>query len=259
MVFALIVALVALTGYIYCHSQENERKKLAWHAKQGGLYYRYAAAGLLFSVLGYLIFFTIYKYAPQFVGTIAHFLLQPFYDALPENHSAIDLMLGTALTSIGVSYVFGKLGSMRAAKHKNKLVYKEIRKTEDSFSHLLLVAIENRLTVLVNLDDNDVYVGYPLEFYTPYIEHSWIQILPVMSGYRDRYTKELNLTEDYQGRRHEYVKNKLHELKEKGSCARLDDFSLTIKMDRIQSITLFHIPAYVERIMGKNSGDRERV
>jgi hypothetical protein len=240
-----------LTGYVYCHAHSVEKKKLVWHSKRGGLYYRYAAFGLLFAILGYFIYLVVFYLRPEFLIFAARYLSDPINNALPGSWPTIHAIIGITASSLLVSYIAGKLASWRAQKNHSKAIYQEIDDSEDSFSRVLLVAMENRLTVIVNLDGNKVYVGYPVEFYSPYLEHSWLQILPVMSGYRREATKELVLTTDYAENVHKHIRDRIEAFRNTPLSPRLDDFALTISIDRIHSFGIFDVPFYVSEVLGE--------
>lgn len=253
MIYAVLLALVALTGYIYCHSNKQQAKKLAWHAKHGGLYYRYAAYGFLATIVGYFVFLLTYTFRPDRVVVIGQWLASPIEASMPGSGPTVHLILGTTITSTAIAFFSGKVANWRAKRNRSKAIYKEITETEDSFSRVMLLAMDHRQTVMVTLDDNKVYIGYPVEFYSPYLDHSWVQILPVMSGYRTPKRKELKLTTDYTLSLHEFYERKIDKLLEdslkKGYFEpRLDDFAQTIKLDRIQSFTIFDLSHYVDTV-----------
>ena len=251
MSYAVLLVVVAITGYVYCHAHSGEQKKLEWHAKRGGLYYRYAAFGVLFSIFGYFLYLIVYSSRPSFLVDAARFFLAPIDSVFPGNWKKIHFFFGISASSIFLSYVSGKLRIFSRAANANSLIYKEIQHSEDSFSRLLLVAMENRLTVLINLEGGKAYVGHPLEFYSPYFDHGWLQILPVMSGYRDKDTQKLILNTEYSKSIQGYIKERLIMTSKRAFKPRIDDFSLTIKVDKIVSLTIFDIPLYVNEVLGQ--------
>lgn len=255
MIYALLLALIALTGYVYCHVHEDEKKRLAWHAKQGGLYYRYAAFGLCFTIFGYLAYLCVYALRPSLLVEFARLIAEPLNNAMPGSWPKIHLILGTTISSVFFSAAIGKVAFKFSSRDRMGLIYKEIKKTEDSFSRVLLIAMNNRMTILVNLDGNKVYVGHPVEFYSPYVEHSWLQLVPVMSGHRKEDTKELILDTDYQKSINEFVGRKIKRLQGNKYPPRLDDFALTINMNRIQSFTIFDIPLYVDKVIANKKSN----
>lgn len=257
--YAVLLALVAVSGYVYCNAHHREYKKLVWHSKRGGLYYRYAAYGLLFTILGYFAYLDVYNFRPAWLVSLVRFLIKPIInEAIPVNWKEFQLIFGTTLFSIFFSFFLGKIFSIFYRNDNDGVIEKELKESDDSFSRMLLIAMRNRLTVLINLDGSKVYVGYPLEFYSPYREHSWLQILPVMSGYRKEFNKELVLETDYEKTIHGFIKKKLNALRNTRLPPRIDDFALTINMDRIQSITIFDIPLYVEKVLGQRKGSKTR-
>ncbi len=137
----------------------------------------------------------------------------------------------------------------RLKGNESKYFYKEIEETGDSFSHVMLVAMENRLSVMVTLDSGKVYIGKILQFYTPYKDHDWIQVLPLLSGYRKDNSKELVITTDYNRDILESFSQMEEEYANSSYPPKVGDFSQLIKRETVVSISIINVKNYIDRMI----------
>lgn len=78
---------------------------------------------------------------------------------------------------------------------------------EDDLDWLMFRAMDEHKTVIVSLDSRKTYIGFISDGLEPEKERSFITIIPLYSGYRDRETLNLCLENNYDG-----VRQRLQEL-----------------------------------------------
>ncbi len=90
MPYAVFIIAITAIGYFYCAWNRKEKKKLAWHAKHGGLYYRYLVVGFIFSVLGYLLYAFFYwaGKGQGFRESSLYAFIEPFSQAVGSQMSS---------------------------------------------------------------------------------------------------------------------------------------------------------------------------
>lgn len=251
MAFALILALIVIVGYSYFHWNDEEAGKLAWHGKNGGLYYRYALYGVGISLSGLVLFELCYPYVSGYIpNAIKTKVLSSLLDVFPspESRKSLKLIIGTLITSLAVArvlawFVPNMMKKLGVTERQDK---KDIEQHGSALLKVLVAAMKNDLTVKITLDDDKVYIGYPIEFDRPHKETDWLSIQPLVSGYRDE-KKGLVLTTDYLKSIIPHneccVKNRAD-----ASSLIIEDFACVVSVKSIVSCTLFDLTLYTKQV-----------
>ena len=116
---------------------------------------------------------------------------------------------------------------------------------KDDLEKLLLRAADEEVPLCVTMDDRKVYVGYVVEGFDPALGRKSILILPLISGYRDEDTLEVNFTTFYTylyGARE--AMDRTAPLPAPLDYLTAEDFIIVLPVDRIASYRLFDVAAY---------------
>ena len=106
-----------------------------------------------------------------------------------------------------------------------------IFKDGNALEILLSKAINEQQDVAVTLLNHKVYIGIVANLYSITEQENFIEIIPLISGYRDPLTKKLNLTTSY-----------LDVLL--SGHLEIDDFAIVIPTTQILSANIFDIKLY---------------
>lgn len=238
-----LVLLTLVLGFKYAEAVPYEKVKLkrsdGWEAyvylAKHGINFLIAAVIIVTAAL--LIFFSV------------EYLLQ-----LKDKTLYLDITYKNINFSKFNTNNFGVLGAIvlisfficsRMALLKKSKDWRTELKKEDSILSLLIEAVDKLETVKISLKSRKVYIGLiePDQFEISDLEN--IVIIPYMSGYRDKDKLRLEFDCNYIV---VYVKNGL--LPEQGlditHMKNLNSFRLAIRMDEIESISLFD-PTYYEQ------------
>lgn len=98
-----------------------------------------------------------------------------------------------------VLFVFVLLASNWRCKKRgySKVISKAIRKHGSALEQLLLQSLEEGVFLQITLKNEKVYVGFCETIIPPSKNTTYIKITPLISGYRDKDTKEVIYTTDY--------------------------------------------------------------
>jgi hypothetical protein len=107
----------------------------------------------------------------------------------------------------------------------------------NDLERLMMRSALKGMPILLTLDNGKVYVGFSIRLPNPELERADVRILPLLSGYRDSATHDLNLTTNY-----DFV-YKLEQIPQLSHLA-TGDFEVVIPVDRICSSHLFDLVAY---------------
>ena len=256
MIFALILALVVLTGWAFCHAHDGIKQKLRWHSNRGGLYQLYSFHGAWLFVAGYMAYRLFYEFYPNLVVGWADWVATPF-EAYPDRTLNLAYaIVGSAGLGGILAVVLGKLSYLANvliwSRHRYpvKELLKEVKKTRDNFTHTLLMAFANRELVMITLDSEKTYIGYPARYHSPYSALPWLAIIPVASGYRQAATKELRLTTDYFKTILPDVLEGLNRQDRSQSQLKmtLSDYAVQLRTEKINSLTLFDLEKHLQAI-----------
>lgn len=114
---------------------------------------------------------------------------------------------------------------------KERAKWWAIKATDNGFLRLAQTALRREMPISLTLKTRKVYIGYVVQTPNLRLAEQYIHVLPLVSGYREPTTLALKLTADYAK---VYATGK----------ANVDDFSITIPLDSIDSANLFDPNAY---------------
>ncbi|NVJ61557.1 MAG: hypothetical protein HWE27_14270 [Gammaproteobacteria bacterium] len=107
------------------------------------------------------------------------------------------------------------------------------------FQYLLFEAATTTTPVIFTLDSNKVYVGLVVTSPEPGDENDFTRILPLMSGYREPITREVNFTTNYESIYKEVLGNE-SEL----NYLEINKFEVLFPNARIVSVHMFDLKVY---------------
>ena len=116
---------------------------------------------------------------------------------------------------------------------KNSIVDKS-----DPLEMLLLEALITEKSISITLQNHKVYVGIITKLFNPITPLKYINILPILSGYRDPTTKKLYLPLNYQNVYSKIIKDK--------ATISIEDFQIIISVSEIISVNVFDWDIYKE-------------
>jgi len=113
-------------------------------------------------------------------------------------------------------------------------------------------AFDEGKPLLVSLKSGKVYLCHPLEGTHPNIDHTYIPVIPLRSGGRNKDTQEITFTTDYEP--------VYESLRASGKEEMIDDFELILPTSEILSATIFDPETYKttfskEQAGGSSQGD----
>lgn len=237
----LLFALPLVGGLIFCSGWNFTRWRVA-REEGHRLYFRAVLFGaLIFAFIAWIRPY-VESLSPQFSEAVklAKQLVEPMAKDKSSAPAVADLAITCFLAMLAgsplawlLNLVFWRSYWLRRAIQKDDL---------ESF---LLDAAEREISIVVTMDDRKVYVGYVVEGFDPAVGRKCIELLPLMSGYRDQEKHKINFTTFYTqlygqgGDRTAPLPAPLEHLK-------AEDFITLLPADRIVSYRLFDALAYSE-------------
>jgi len=224
-----LLLLPLLAGYCALHISHFFRFRAQ---KQDGnrLLFESALAGIPLLILGRL---TTYWLAFQPWGKLAAKDLAAMIDA-----PYIGTCMASILYGIALPLIFNAFTSKERAK------WWAIKATDNGFLRLAQTALRREMPISLTLKTRKVYIGYVVQTPNLKLAEQYIHLLPLVSGYREPTTLALKLTADYA------------KVYATGSV-NVDDFSITIPLDSIDSANLFDPSAYELFLEPASAGDQD--
>lgn len=227
----LLILLVLVLGYTYAQLVQYEKFRLkqsqGWEAyvylAKHGLYFLFLAVLL---VVGALFLFFVIEYILSLYNLTLY--LDIAYKDISfseKNPTVILIILAIVLVSFRVSYTMAWV-NIRSNE------YLDIVKKEDGILNIAIRSMVENKTVKISLKSRKVYVGFIKGEYLNGTDLDNIVILPMLSGYRDKDKLRVSFDCNYMT---VYLENNI---------TNLDDFRLVIKMDEVESISLFDVSYY---------------
>lgn len=246
---ALFIIIVLVSGFIYSSRHLPSRYKMA---KSDGwyLYFQVARRGTEITIFSAFLCFIIDM--SDAVGYILKNVFGLLYDKnfsdIPFSHNNVK-MLSWGLVTILLSYVLAWVKSRKYEKSQSdrfNLLLDIVRENPLEYfiidASLSFVNIdEDSKVVSITLSSGKVYIGYCLggnNVTQGNLEH--IEIIPIRSGYREKETNNLVVTNNYEDY---FLENN----------SAIDEFLIVIPTSEIISYQYFDLPAY-EAIQSAPSG-----
>ncbi|MDQ5989799.1 Uncharacterised protein [Acinetobacter baumannii] len=263
----LILAIALISGYVYVINAVSERYKFkrseGWDA-----YFYIAVWGVFFTVIAWILCSLLsvldvlritynYLLSKQIIdietinrvfplsqiskpaepsNALADLRQQSYYMKLADLKFAL-----FGVVSILLSWITGKIVKWYVNKNVKRRIDALVKVVHnDPFESLLIEADVRRFPVIITLSSRKIYVGLVS---CPQFEHGrieYIEILPLLSGYRDKDELTVKITTNY--RKHYSESGILSGLGE--SQLSLDDFRTLIPKSDIEGISFFDTTAY---------------
>lgn len=179
-------------------------------------------AGIFIMIASWIITWIVSGYFPVFVEAVRkYYPVQAAY-------------FGTCIGSFLIAILFTELSNFVVSKDKR--VSNAIRKIGNEFERLCESCYRDSDMIQLSLKNDKCYVGWIKSLPIP-THSSHIAILPVLSGYRTKETKELKFTTQYLDVYASYV--------QEGSVWDIKDLTTqVIKIDEIISANKFDVDMY---------------
>ncbi|EOZ1400618.1 hypothetical protein [Enterobacter hormaechei] len=242
----LQIAVILMCGYIYVTNSLSDRYKFkrssGWDA-----YFFVAVWGIVFVVIAWLgcslmSFLGFFRWLSNAVGITPQKIARMF--PVTNGDSSInfrDLKLFVwAFTSITMATLAGFAKRWWLTKPDRHIsVLAKITST-NALEAMLMEASVSQFPVLVSLKSKKVYVGIVS---CPAFEHGdyeVVELLPLLSGYRDKDTLQVRFTSNYQSH---YIRQGIGIV---GTMSRLtlDDFRTLLPKREIDNVSFFDIETY---------------
>lgn len=189
------------------------------------VFFRAVIAGVILAFLAYTSIFLLNPRIPEVSIIWKSFMPIPY-----SGMAMLTILLGWVLPIVG-NLFYGKEKAARWAARQNG----------DLIELLIAESIEYQRLIELSLKSGKSYIGFALESGITSQDESDISLIPMVSGYRNQDTQELEITTNYAPVVQESLKEALDLVYE--------DFRVVIPMPEIVSARLFHPEAY-ERFEG---------
>ena len=235
----VFIAIALVSGFIFTNfhlpARYRQKRSTGWES-----YFHVASWGCFFSIIAGAICLIADYY--NIVSTI----LNEYHQTIVELDNAFTLsvldfkLASVEIVTLFLSLFFG-LSSKFIFMYFKQLKMKTIAKIadKDRLEALLLEATIRQFPIALNLKSKKVYVGLCLAEPTVDSGVKFIEILPLLSGYRDSDTLELKLISNYY---EHYSKNGILDSSHETLC--LDDFRTVVSKSELDSVSLFDIDTY---------------
>jgi hypothetical protein len=235
---ALVLALIG--GFRFVETWRRQRFALA-REEGHRLYFAAAYAGAVLFTVSALLLLILHLFAQSFalaqqveakVVDVTALLLK---DQKPN--AAAALIIAASILSLILGGPFAQLLNL-AGRHKDETSAEaDARVLADALQYdalelMLIEATQSTQQVMVTLTTGKVYVGFVLGTADPKKDRKVIELLPLMSGYRDEKQK-VTFTTFYD----ELIR---------GESVDEDDLRLVVMLDKVQSLSYFDSETYAK-------------
>ncbi|AHG18458.1 hypothetical protein Z042_01505 [Chania multitudinisentens RB-25] len=243
----LIITVILVCGFWYT---ENHYPSRIHHARTNGWtsYFYVAMHGCRFIVLGFLLAvalsFTVWILGSVICNIVNLFSKEPYdwgFGSWFMNEKVMELPLlavASLCLSCLIAYAQGDAEKKKMEDEDERQSAYRIMAASDSIESLLVQAIDEKMLIFVTLKSRKVYVGYVV---APRIElHNTrhLEIIPFISGYRDkntlRFVEQHRYSDLYLSRGIDLESKPLN----------LQHFRHVFPMDQIEAISLFDAETY---------------
>lgn len=220
--------LLPLLGGYWFTIHWNRTRYLATRLSRERLLFLAATFGLILLASSYLITRILIHTHPEWALV--------WKDEVPWPFS------GTAFGSLVLGFAAPFALNLWFDKDKENVL--AIQKYGDSLELFFCSATNYQQLVMITTDSGKVYVGYSKKIPPLHTSDSYIQIMPVQSGYRDKDTHKVELTTNY-SEVYQAIIVKFRANTQRIPENILDDFIKVIPIASIKSVGLFDPDAYV--------------
>ena len=240
----LLVLILLVSGYLFCINVHT----LRWRTLRSNGYHTFlisASWGIMVIALTYITRLLLNLTTPQFsIVQQILWLGTPNIDFSIQTIVLLELTFGSIIFATMIPWMTYKL-SGKFGYDRHRLFQGAFISAQGGpeYSSLLLSSMETGVPVFLTMSDRKVFVGYPIEFKPE--DYSELQILPVLSGYRDQITLGFNITVNYA----DVLKTATSE----SSNVAPEDFTVTVPIREICHAHMFDIEHYGKFIDRKES------
>lgn len=121
---------------------------------------------------------------------------------------------------------------------KEEQGWKESFKNQDAILHVILEAAETQTPLRISLKSRKVYIGLVESEQFERVDLDNVVIIPYLSGHRDKDTLQIVLDHNY------FSVYKKNNILEAANFKRLSKFRVVIRLDEVESLSLFDVSYY---------------
>lgn len=239
----ILVLCILVLGYYHIERVPLEKAKL----KRGNNWEAYvilAKHGLFYLILGLYAFLSLFILL-LFIIFLGSSIIQLLGFDVSIRKSigfflrAIDNPVLMPWVLLSLSMFGGIISSKHFVEtyHLNKL---SSLKNQDGFLNIVLEAMEKSIPIKVSLKSKKVYVGAVYNEQFEQMDFDNLVIVPYLSGYRNKDTLKITFDCNYSDIYNKYGLSGLQEIDEIQSDYQFSDFRLNIRVNEIESISLFY-------------------
>ncbi|HFS8191264.1 hypothetical protein IT786_18695 [Enterobacter hormaechei] len=243
----LLVVVILISGYVYVIRSLSDRyqfkRSTGWDA-----YFLVAAWGTFFVTLSWAIcsFLSITGFlrwgvngAIEFFGADSNVISRVFPLSAEDATRFRDLKFALCgLMSLAMAYTVGGLKKLWL-KNANRRIDALVKAVGDNaLENMLMEASATQMPIIATLKSRKFYVGF---VFCPAFEHGtfdYLELLPLLSGYRDKDKLTITITTKYN---EHYEKSGILNGK---SDLELSDFRVLIPKAEIENISFFDFDTY---------------
>lgn len=243
----ILLVVILISGYVYVNRSLSDRyqfkRSTGWDA-----YFFVAAWGTLFVTISWglcsLLSITgILRWSVNFLLDLSGLsgnAMERFFPLSNEEASRFrDLKFALCgILSLLMAYVVGGL-KQRWYKNSNRRIDALVKAVGDNaLENMLMEASATQKAIITTLQSRKFYVGL---VYCPAFEHGtfdYLEMLPLLSGYRDKDDLTINVTTNY----HEHYDKS--GIVEGASDLALSDFRVVVPKAEIESVSFFDLDTY---------------
>ncbi len=243
----ILLVVILISGYIYVNRSLSDRyqfkRSTGWDA-----YFFVAAWGTLFvtiswaicsvlSIVGFLRWSV--NGATDLFGLDANIVNRVFPLSGEDSSRLRDLKFALCgLLSLSMAYGVGSLKKLWF-KNENRRIDALVKAVGDNaLENLLMEASATQIPIITTLKSRKFYAGF---VYCPAFEHGtfdYLEMLPLLSGYRDKDDLTINITTNY----HEHYESS--GITKGKSELSLSDFRVVLPKAEIEGISFFDLDTY---------------
>jgi hypothetical protein len=237
-----LVVIVLISGYLFSYLHLASHYKLTrtegWHS-----YFYVAARGLAFAIVS-IIIYTIVDYYDLAAKFIQYFgwefkdfnKLALDLENLKQEAWAVITVLLAAFFGL-INRIYYKCCPQKKAKKIQKIV------SENHLEKFIVEASYAQSPIALSLSSRKVYVGFCLgdELINSKIEH--IAIIPILSGYRDKDSLSIEITNNYKTH---YIEEGIEQGQDQHRKLNKEDFRVIVPTSEIETFSFFDIGTYVK-------------
>ncbi|MGL5345417.1 MAG: hypothetical protein ACRC9O_12745 [Plesiomonas sp.] len=239
----LLLAVILVSGFLYVNLSLSTRYRYkrsnGWDA-----YFFVAAWGIVFFLAGGLLTFTLnFSSGFRWISNSLNLTPNSFNGMLSTTTDKFQRIneikqIAWVVISIVLAALFGWINKLRTSKGDRRWDSLAKAVGNNGFESLLMEASARQFPIITTLSSRKIYVGLVT---CPALENGLsehLEILPMLSGYRDKDDLTIKITTNYH---QHYIESGVITGM---SRLNLQDFRVLIPKDEVETISFFDIEAY---------------